>query len=52
MWTKLVEKDPANAAKILRKAEIIFGRPIKLSEIVEGQEEFYEQVVAEMRAMM
>lgn len=52
LWAKLVGKDPANAAKILRKAEIIFGRPIKLSEIVEGQEEFYEQVVAEMRAMM
>lgn len=51
LWTKLVEANPENAPKILRKVELIFGRPMKLSEIQEGQEYFYEQVVDEMREM-
>ena len=37
LWTKLVEKDEENAARILKKVEIIFGRQIKLSEITEDQ---------------
>lgn len=51
LWSKLVGANPENAAKILRKVELIFGRPMKLSEIQEGQEYFYEQVVDEMRQM-
>ena len=33
LWTVLVEKDPENAPAILKKVEIMFGRPMKLSEI-------------------
>lgn len=51
LWSKLVDANPDNAPKILRKVELIFGRPMKLSEIQEGQEYFYEQVVEEMRSM-
>lgn len=52
LWSKLVDANPDNAPKILRKVELIFGRPMKLSEIQEGQEYFYEQVVDEMRTMV
>lgn len=51
LWSKLVDANPENAPKILRKVELIFGRPMKLSEIQEGQEYFYEQVVEAMRKM-
>ena len=35
LWKQLVEKDTENAGRILKKVEMIFGRPMKLSEITE-----------------
>jgi hypothetical protein len=51
LWGKLVEKDEANADKILRKVEIIFGKKMRLSEVVEGQEEPLTLIIAEMKEM-
>ncbi len=52
LWTTLVERDPDNARRILKKVEMIFGRPMKLSEIQEDQVDLYELVVLDMRDMM
>lgn len=53
LWKQLVgEGDSANeemARTILKKAEIIFGHPVKLSEITEDQVDLYNLVVVEMR---
>lgn len=51
LWTTLVEKDEANAARVLKKVEMIFGRKMKLSEITEDQVDLYELVVAEMKTL-
>ena len=52
LWGNLVGKDPANAEKILKKVEMIFGRKIKLSEITEDQKELFNLVLLDMRDMM
>ena len=52
LWTVLVEKDPENAPVILKKDEIIFGRPMKLSEITEDQVDLFNLVVLDMRDML
>ena len=52
LWTALVEKDPENAPIILKKVEIIFGRPMKLSEITEDQVDLFNLVVLDMRDML
>lgn len=53
LWNKLIgSPDNPNmemAKTILKKAEIIFGRPIKLSEITEDQVDLYNLVLIEMR---
>ena len=51
-WRALVERDADNARRILKKVEMIFGRPMKLSEIQEDQVDLYELVVLDMRDMM
>lgn len=51
LWGNLVGKDPSNAEKILKKAEMIFGRKIKLSEITEDQVDLMNLIVIEMRDM-
>ena len=51
IWAKLVNEDPANAEKILKKVEMIFGRKLKLSEITEDQKEPFFLVLLEMREM-
>ena len=51
LWGNLVGKDPANAERILKKAEMIFGRKIKLSEITEDQVDLMNLIVIEMRDM-
>lgn len=51
LWTKLVEKDPENANKILDLVEGIFGERKRLSEITEKQKDLYELLIIEMRAM-
>ena len=52
LWQRLVEKDPENAPVILKKVEMIFGRPMKLSEITEDQVDLFNLVVLDMRDMM
>ena len=52
LWGNLVGKDPANAEKILKKVDMIFGRKIKLSEITEDQKELFNLVLLDMRDMM
>lgn len=52
LWTKLIEKDEANEARVLKKIEIIFGRKIRLSEITEDQTDLFELVVEEMKSLL
>lgn len=52
LWTKLIAQNEENAARILKKVEMIFGRQMKLSEITEDQVDLYNLVVLEMREMM
>ena len=53
LWTQLVGTgDNANeemARRIMKRVEMIFGRPVKLSEITEDQVDLYQLVVLEMR---
>lgn len=52
LWKQLVEKDTENAGRILKKVEIIFGRPMKLSEITEDQVDLFNLAVLDMRDML
>lgn len=52
LWAKLLEKDPANKDRILKKVEMTFGRKIRLSEITEDQSDLYYLVLLDMRDMM
>ena len=52
IWAKLVNADPANAERILKKVEMIFGRKLKLSEITEDQKDPFFLVLLEMRDMV
>ena len=52
LWKALVEKDPENAPIILKKVEMIFGRPMKLSEITEDQVDLFNLVVLDMKDML
>ena len=52
LWQKLVEQDEENAAVILKKVEMIFGRPMKLSEITEDQVDLFNLVLLDMREMV
>ena len=53
LWTKLVgEGENANeemARRIQKRVEMIFGRPMRLSEITEDQVDLYNLVVMDMR---
>lgn len=51
LWKQLVEADEENAKVIMKKVEIIFGRPMKLSEIMEDQVDLFNLVLIEMREM-
>lgn len=51
LWGNLVAKDPANAEKILKKVEMIFGRKVKLSEITEDQVDLFNLVLIDMKEM-
>lgn len=53
LWNKLVLSDPENpnedmARRALKRVEVIFGRPIKLSEITEDQVDLFNLAVLEM----
>lgn len=52
LWDELIKKDPINAERIIKKAEIIFGHTIKLSEITEDQVELFNLLVIEMEDML
>lgn len=56
LWIKLVgtgeNADEGMAKFILKKVEMIFGRPMKLSEITEDQVDLYNLVVLEMRDIL
>lgn len=51
LWTKLIAQDQENAKVIGKKIEMIFGRPMKLSEVQEDQVDLMQLVVVEMREM-
>ena len=51
LWTKLIEANPANAQKVMKIVENIFGRQMKLSEIQEDQKDLFELVIAEMKTL-
>lgn len=52
LWEKLVAINPDYAQRIAKRVEMIFGRPIKLSEINEDQVDLYNLVVVEMEDML
>ena len=52
LWQKLVAQDEENAAIILKKVEMIFGRPMKLSEITEDQVDLFNLVLLDMKDML
>lgn len=52
LWDTLIERDAENAERILKKAEMIFGRRIKLSEITEDQVDLYNLLVLDMKDML
>ena len=52
LWTELVERDEDNVAIILKKVEMIFGRPMKLSEITEDQVDLFNLAVLDMEDML
>ena len=56
LWNKIVGVgEAANAEKakeVMKKVEIIFGHPTKLSEITEDQVDLFNLVVIEMRDML
>lgn len=55
LWNRLVGTgeniNEEMARRILKRAEMIFGRPIKLSEITEDQVDLYNLVVMDMREL-
>lgn len=52
LWKALIEQDEENAARILKKVEMIFGRKMKLSEITEDQKDLFELVCGEMKSLL
>ena len=51
IWGNLVKKDEANADRILKKVEMIFGHKMKLSEITEDQVDLFNLVLLDMKEM-
>lgn len=51
LWNKLVSINEDNARIILKKVEMVFGRPIKLSEINEDQVDLFNLCLLDMRDM-
>ena len=52
LWQTLVAQDEENATIILKKVEMIFGRPMKLSEITEDQVDLFNLVLLDMKDML
>lgn len=51
LWQSLVKKDAENAERIMKAASNIFGREIKLSEITEEQQDLFELLLLDMKAL-
>lgn len=49
LWAALIKESPENAEKILKIAEDIFCKPVKLSEIREDQQDLFELLLSDMR---
>jgi hypothetical protein len=49
---QFVAQDEENATIILKKVEMIFGRPMKLSEITEDQVDLFNLALMDMREML
>lgn len=54
LWTKLVGGDDGEemAKRIMKRVEMIFGHPMKLSEITEDQVDLLQLVVVDMRDLL
>ena len=52
LWKKLIDLDVENSKVILKKVEIVFGKPMKLSEITEDQVDLFNLVLLDMRDML
>ena len=54
LWTKLIgEDDPNNnMPRVMKKIEMIFGRPTRLSEVTEDQSDLLNLVILEMQDML
>lgn len=52
LWSELTERNEENAAIILKKVEMVFGRPMRLSEITEDQVDLFNLVLLDMKDML
>ena len=52
LWKKLIDLDVENSKVILKKVEMVFGKPMKLSEITEDQVDLFNLVLLDMRDML
>ena len=52
LWSQLVEHDKDNVSIVLKKVEMVFGRPLKLSEITEDQVDLFYLVLLDMRDLV
>lgn len=52
LWTKLIEKDPANSEKVMAITEKVLGQRTKLSSITEAQADLYEVIIYEMKELL
>lgn len=56
LWTEIVgvgeTADPEKARSVMKKVEMVFGHPMKLSEITEDQVDLFNLVVIDMREML
>lgn len=52
IWEQLVNADKENATAILKKVEMIFGKPTKLSEITEDQTDLFYLCLLDMRDLL
>lgn len=52
VWAQLIKEDEANADKVLKRIEMIFGRKMKLSEITEDQVDLFNLVLLDMKDLL
>lgn len=54
LWSKLIGTDDPNnnMPRVMKKIEMIFGRPTKLSEVTEDQSDLLNLVILEMQDML